>query len=292
MSGHQNRRFPLAVAAVTLALLAASTSAAQAHTHPTPTERASPGVVYIEARAMVEVALIEHRQVGDPSGIHIAIKQSTWNPVLDTASGFVVDPTGAIVTTGAVTRPDLERAWIFGVNQAFHHAYGDAAPLPKDPFSRNQIADESDHNQQRLEACYPPNVTNDAGGCVVRVTPDFVVYPYVTSQTRYGALHAEVLPGGTPNVAVLRVRGANSMPTVAVASLGRRSQGPGRAGLHRCARSGQPAAGDQPAPGPGGWQPAQDDRPGRRGRQGRRTPQRRVARRACRAARCWPSGAR
>ncbi len=218
MSGHPNRRFPLAVAAVTLALLAASTSAAQAHTHPTPTERASPGVVYIEARATVEVALIEHRQVGDPSGIHIAIKQSTWNPVLDTASGFVVDPTGAIVTTGAVTRPDLERAWIFGVNQAFHHAYGDAAPLPKDPFSRNQIADESDHNQQRLEACYPPNVTNDAGGCVVRVTPDFVVYPYVTSQTRYGALHAEVLPGGTPKVAVLRVRGANSMPTVAVAA--------------------------------------------------------------------------
>ncbi len=218
MSGHPNRRFPLAVAAVTLALLAASTSAAQAHTHPTPTERASPGVVYIEARATVEVAVIEHRQASDPSGIHIAIKQSTWNPVLDTASGFVVDPTGAIVTTGAVTRPDLERAWIFGVNQAFHHEYGDAAPLPKDPFSRNQIADESDHNQQRLEACYPPNVTNDAGGCVVRVTPDFVVYPYVTSQTRYGALHAEVLPGGTPDVAVLRVRGANSMPTVAVAA--------------------------------------------------------------------------
>ena len=218
MSGHQNRRFPLAVAAVTLALLAASTSAAQAHTHPTPTERASPGVVYIEARAMVEVALIEHRQVGDPSGIHIAIRQSTWTPVLDTASGFVVDPTGAIVTTGTVTRPDLERAWIFGVNQAFHQAYGDAAPLPKDPFSRHRIADESDHNQQRLEACYPPNVTNDAGGCVVRVTPDFVVYPYVTSQKRYGALHAEVLPGGTPDVAVLRVRGANSMPTVAVAS--------------------------------------------------------------------------
>ena len=50
------------------------------------------------------------------------------------------------------------------------------------------------------------------------MTPDYVVYPYVTSQTRYGGLHAEVLPGGTPDVAVLRVRGANSMPTVAVGS--------------------------------------------------------------------------
>ena len=49
----------------------------------------------------------------------------------------------------------------------------------------------------------------------MRVTPDYVVYPYVTSQQRYGGLHAEVL-GGTSDVAILRVRGANSMPTVAV----------------------------------------------------------------------------
>ena len=218
MSGHQHRRLPWLAAAVTLAFLAVGTSPAAAHTHPTPIERASPGVVFIEARAKVEVALIEHRQAGDNFGVHIGIIQSTWNPVLDTASGFVVDPTGAIVTTGSITRPDLDRARIFAVNQAFHQRYGDAAPLPKDPFSRNRLGDSGDRNEQRLEACYPPNVTNDAGGCVVRVTPDYVVYPYVTSQQRYGGLHAEVLPGGTRDVAVLSVRGANSMPTVAVGS--------------------------------------------------------------------------
>ncbi len=218
MSGHQHRRLPWLVAAVTLAFLTVGTSPAAAHKHPTPIERASPGVVFIEARAKVEVALIEHRQAGDSFGVHIGIIQSTWNPVLDTASGFVVDPTGAIVTTGAITRPDLDRARIFAVNQAFHQRYGDAAPLPKDPFSRTNVGglgSSGDRNEERLQACYPPNVTNDAGGCVVRVTPDYVVYPYVTSQQRYGGLHAEVL-GGTSDVAILRVRGANSMPTVAV----------------------------------------------------------------------------
>ena len=199
-----------------MALLAVGTAPAMAHTHPTPIERASPGVVYIEARAKVEVALIEHRQAGDSFGVHIGIIQSTWNPVLATASGFVVDPTGGIVTTGSITRTDLDRARIFAVNQAFHQRYFDAAPLPKDPFSRNRLGGSGDRNEERLEACYPPNRTNDAGGCVVRVTPDYVVYPYVTSQQRYGALHAELLPGGTKDVAVLRVRGANSMPTVAV----------------------------------------------------------------------------
>jgi hypothetical protein len=216
MPGHQNRRVPWLVAAVTLSLLAVGTSPAAAHTHPTPIERASPGVVYIEARAKVEVALIEHHQAGDTFGVHIGIVQSTWNPVLDSASGFVVDPTGGVVTSGAITSPDLDRARVFAVNQAFHERYGSAAPLPKDPYSRHQIGDSTDRNEQRLQACYPPNVTNDAGGCVIRVTPDYVVYPYVTSQQRYGGLHAEALPGGTPDVAVLRLRGANSMPTVPV----------------------------------------------------------------------------
>ena len=142
MSGHQNRRFPWAVAAVTLALLAAGTSAAQAHTHPTPIERASPGVVYIEARAKVEVALIEHRQVGDTSGVHIGIMQSTWNPVLETASGFVVDPTGGDRHHRCRHR---DRTWTApgssGSTRRSTSEYGDAAPLPKDPFSRNRIGD-------------------------------------------------------------------------------------------------------------------------------------------------------
>ena len=266
MSGHRNRRSPWVAAAAAMALLAVGTAPAMAHTHPTPIERASPGVVYIEARAKVEVALIEHRQAGDSFGVHIGIIQSTWNPVLATASGFVVDPTGGIVTTGSITRTDLDRARIFAVNQAFHQRYFDAAPLPKDPFSRNRLGGSGDRNEERLEACYPPNRTNDAGGCVVRVTPDFVVYPYVTSQTavrrpaRRGAAgrHQGRRGPARPRRQQHADRGRRH--------LDRRGEGTGRARFHRRARSGQPAAGGQPAPGHRGRQVAEDDRPRRRGR--------------------------
>jgi hypothetical protein len=217
MSGHRKYRCLLFVGALTLGFLAAGLPSATAHTHPTPIELAAPAVVYVEARAIVDVALIEHRQAGDNFGVHIGIVQSEWNPVLASSSGFVVDPTGVIVTTAAVIAPSLDRAKVFAVNEAFHERYGAAAPLPSDPFTRHDIGGPADRNEQRLLACYPPNVTNDAGGCVVRATLDFVVYPYVISQQRYGTLHAELLPGANKDVAALRVRGANGMPTVAVA---------------------------------------------------------------------------
>jgi hypothetical protein len=212
MTGHR-RRIPWVVAVTAVLLMPAVP--AGAHTHPTPIERAAPGVVYVEARAEVEVALVEHRQ-SDPGGIHIAIIQSTSNPLLGSASGFVVDPTGAIVTSGAITETDLDRAAVYAVNDAFRKQYGDAAPLPGDPYTRQRVGEATDRVQQRLEACYPPQRTNDAGGCVVRVTPTYVVYPYVTSQEEYGQLPAELLQGSTPDVALLRVRGATSMPTVAL----------------------------------------------------------------------------
>ena len=215
MSGHRSSRtLPLA-AAVTLAVLAGGAPAALAHTHPTPIERAAPAVVYVEARAKVEVALIEHRTSPDAAGVHIGVAQSTWNPVLDAASGFVVDPNGAIVTSGAVAAPDLERAKIYAVNHAFAKQYGRAA-LTEDPFTKHHIGAASDRNEQRLQACYPPHQINDAGGCIVRTTLDMVVYPYVSSQQRYGNLRAEVL-SASRDVATLRVRGANGWPTVRVA---------------------------------------------------------------------------
>jgi hypothetical protein len=215
MPVHQrSRSLPLA-AVVTLAVLVGSASAGQAHTHPTPIERAAPAVVFVEARAKVEVAMIEHRTSPDAAGVHIGVSQTTWNPVLATASGFVVDPNGAIVTTGAVAKPDLERAKVYAVNQAFAKQYGQRS-LAADPFRRHDIGPASDRNQQRLQGCYPPHRINDAGGCIVKTTLDMVVYPYVSSQQRYGNLRAEVL-SGTSDVAVLRVRGANGWPTVRVA---------------------------------------------------------------------------
>ena len=202
------------VVAFTAALLVSGTGPAGAHEHPTPTERAAPGVVYVEAGADVEVSLVEHLQ-SDPGGVHIRIIQSTAKPVLGAASGFVVDPTGSVVTSGGIAAFDSDKAAVYAINMAFQARYGNEAPLTGDPFTRQVIGDPATNRlQQRLEACYPPHATNDAGGCVVRVTPTYTVYPYVTSQEEYGQLEAELLPASTSDVAVLRVRGASGMPTV------------------------------------------------------------------------------
>jgi hypothetical protein len=207
------RRRLLWVAALATALLLQGTGSAGAHEHPTPTERAAPGVVYVEAGAEVEVSLVEHLQ-SDPGGVHIRIIQSTAEPVLASASGFVVDPTGSVVTSGAITAFDAEKAAVYAINKAFQARYGKEAPLTGDAFTRQRIGDSANRLQQRLEACYPPHTTNDAGGCVVRVTPTYTVYPYVSSQEKYGQLEAELLPASTSDVAVLQVRGASGMPTV------------------------------------------------------------------------------
>jgi hypothetical protein len=222
MTGHRRRLrwvLPSAVALTAVLLLPAPASA---HDHPSPTERAAPAVVWVEARAEVEVSLVEHL-LDDPGGVHIRIIQSSSTPVLAAASGFVIDPTGAVVTDGAITDVDRESAAVYAINEAFRDHYGDEAPLEGDPFSRQRISDDdSDRLQQRLEACYPPHEVNDAGGCVVRVTETYVVHPHVTSQEEYGQLPAELLQGSTSDVAVLQVRGATSMPTV---NLGESTEG-------------------------------------------------------------------
>src|SRR6476646_9768989 len=113
MTGHRSTRALSVGAGVVAALVLGPVSTAVAHVHPTPTELTEPAVVYVEARAHVEVALIEHKQVGDPFGVHIGIIPSVWNPVLKAASGFVVDPTGAVVTTGEVSSGDLRSAQVY-----------------------------------------------------------------------------------------------------------------------------------------------------------------------------------
>src|SRR3954462_8839765 len=116
------RRRLLWVVAFTVALLVPMTAPASAHVHPAPTELAAPGVVYVEAGARGEGALVEH-QIPAP---HLTIVQSTSNPVLESASGFVVDPTGAVVTSGVIHPPtadELNRASVYAVNEAFKKRY-------------------------------------------------------------------------------------------------------------------------------------------------------------------------
>ena len=137
------RRRLLWVVAFTAALLVPMTAPADAHTHPTPTELAAPGVVYVEAGAQVEVSLVEHQRPAP----HLTIVQSTSNPVLASASGFVVEPTGAVITSGEIRKPtdaDLDRARIYAVNEAFKKRYGAMVPMSDDLFARQSVAPEAD----------------------------------------------------------------------------------------------------------------------------------------------------
>ena len=217
MSANQRHHLlPVALAA-SLCLMTLGVPAAQAHTHPTPIERAAPAVVFIEARAHVEVTLIEHDLFPDKHGIHVHVFSYTADPLLDTASGFFVNPTGNVVTTGALLRQDLDKGEVWAVNQAFAARYRQAR-LRVDPFVRKHIGPRTDRIEQRLQACYPPHLSlQDAGGCVVRRSATYVVHPDVTDQRVYGNLLAEAdMQHSTTDVGLLRVR-SNGVPSVIIA---------------------------------------------------------------------------
>ena len=190
---------------------------ASAHVHPVPKDLTGPGVVYIESGYHVEIALIEH-------GIrtsHINLIERSYDPVLLRGSGFVVDPSAVIVTSGAMATPDAQAAKNYAVNKIFQATYGDFRP-PADLFTQNAIspsvgASPDDYTEaNRLKGCYRER-TNTAGGCVITITKKITVYPYVTNQDLYGRLDATVLtPGSTADIALLRVS-AGSMPTVNLA---------------------------------------------------------------------------
>jgi hypothetical protein len=213
MPGHRNRRLLLA-AAVTTAAVAVAVQPARGHTHPSATDRATPAVVAVETRAVIDTVLIEDRATADETGVSIGAFKSRANPRLRWANGFTVDGNGDIVTTGTVrmSAADRERARVFAANVAFNKRYGTS--LPQDPFSRQQL---SGSLQRRLQGCYAGRI-NEAGGCLVDIREELVVHPNVTTafQKRY-EVRGQVLQS-TPDIAVLRVQGASGWPTVGVAS--------------------------------------------------------------------------
>jgi hypothetical protein len=201
---------------VTAAITLGFASPAEAHKHPTPVQLISPAVVRIMTYGRVSISLIEHNSLG-LTGKDIQLVQRSYTPLLATGSGFVVNPTGVIVTSPAVTAVNLQRAQNYAVNRIFAERYGDGAPMPADPFSRStRPVNSGDVVGQRLKRCYAPNTTDETGGCVVFVQSVITVQPFVSDQKAFGNLQAQVIyptGGKTANVTVLKV-GASSMPSV------------------------------------------------------------------------------
>jgi hypothetical protein len=204
------------VAVAALAMLGLTAQPAFGHTHPTPVERAEPAVVRVETSVQVDISLMEH----DRHGKHIGLYQRRYEPVVNKGSGFAVDPSGVIVAAGGVIEADTRQAEIYAVNHIFNDRYGKRAPLPAKPEAKTTIRNDNpdDPLNGRLQRCYQANTADTTGGCVIATKRVIRVYPYVSSQARYGNLAASVLhpktedPGAAP-VSVLKV-GASSMPTV------------------------------------------------------------------------------
>jgi hypothetical protein len=205
--------FLVAVAAIALAVLGLAVPPAFGHTHPTPVERAEPAVVRVETSVQVDISLMEH----DRRGKHIGLYQKRYELVVNAGSGFAVDPSGVIVAAGGVIIADTKRAEVYAINRIFNDRYGNRAPLPDKPDSKTTIRNEDpdDPLNGRLQRCYRANTTDTTGGCVIATSPVIRVYPYVSSQARYGNLAASVLypTTGDAPVSVLKV-GASSMPSV------------------------------------------------------------------------------
>ena len=208
------------VATLVAALLPLGTPSASAHVHPTPADLTGPGVVYIESGYHVQIALIEH----NVTTAHINLIERSYDPVLEKGSGFVVDPTAVIVTTGAVVAPDEQAAKNFAINSIFRETYPAASnptlAVPSDPHAQRtfgpDVGGPHDYTtENRLRGCYEGR-TNTAGGCVITLSQYVTVYPYVTDQGKYGKLDAKVLTSTPSGIAVVRVS-AGSMPAVNLA---------------------------------------------------------------------------
>jgi hypothetical protein len=205
--------FLAAVATIALALLGLTVPPALGHTHPTPVELTEPAVVRVETSVEVDISLMEH----DRHGKHIGLFQKRYELVVNAGSGFAVDPSGVIVAAGGVIKADTRRAEIYAINRIFNDRYRNRAPMPDNEVAKTTIRndDPDDPLNARLQRCYQPNTADTTGGCVIATSRVIRVYPYVSSQERYGNLAASVLhpKKGDAPVSVLKV-GASSMPTV------------------------------------------------------------------------------
>ncbi|GGS64043.1 hypothetical protein GCM10010156_23890 [Planobispora rosea] len=192
-----------------LALVVAAMPAALAHEHPSGiTDLVTPAVVRIEAKAQVDITLLDH--IGDL--VHV---ERSYEVPIGTGTGTVVNPEGAIVTLTRVVRTDRDIE-VHAANRIFaeHHK----VKIPDD-FERHTLTDDT--LNRHLQQCYPPK--RSTATCIIDVTTEIQVFPNISPADDEGFRAEVVHAGSRPDApAVLmpvgRADGGAGLPTAPLAA--------------------------------------------------------------------------
>ncbi|MGZ5306848.1 MAG: trypsin-like peptidase domain-containing protein [Actinomycetota bacterium] len=198
-------------------LLLPNIAAAQSASPPGPSQveravtLASPGVVFIDTSVKIHVRLI-FQNSNAVSGLGHLDRNYAFD--YSTGSGFVVSPTGVVVTASHVVEPEEQSMRNYATNKLVLEGYGYSYPnASSSPFDQYTLP--LGYQNQLLQQCYR------AVACDFTITPIETVYSAVDvaqGQLPKGAPARILTSTGFSNtdVAVLQVNGTN-MPTVSLA---------------------------------------------------------------------------
>lgn len=192
-----------------LVLVVVTALPALAHEHPSGiTDLVTPAVVRVEARARVDITLLDH--IGEL--VHV---KRRYDVPIGEGTGIVVNPEGTIVTLTRVVKSDRD-VEVHAANRIFAEHHKVKVP---DDFERHTVKD--DLLNHHLQKCYPPQQATAT--CIIDVTTEIRVFPNISPPDKEG-FKAEIVHSGdgpdSPAVlkSVGRADGSAGLPTAPLAA--------------------------------------------------------------------------
>ncbi|MFJ2029116.1 trypsin-like peptidase domain-containing protein [Streptosporangium sp. NPDC087985] len=191
-----------------LVLAVAVMPPAMAHEHPSGiTDLVTPAVVRIEAKAHVDITLLDH--IGEL--VHV---ERSYEVSIGSGTGTVINPEGGIVTLTRVVKTD-RKVEVYAANKIFAEHYKVKIP---DDFERHTV--KNDLLNHHLQECYPPK--QPTATCIIDVTTEIHVFPNISPPDKEGfkaeIVRADSRPDGPAVlVPIGRADGSAGLPTAPLA---------------------------------------------------------------------------